>query len=204
MWDKALIRFSWIYIELVYRTMKWDFSDEFKLNEVNLKNCILGFWHGQSYAMNFLIKKIYKENYPMTVIVTADKRGDYIEETIGKYGVGALRVPDGAKIKNFLRYIKDESNIDGASMAISLDGPLGPFQEPKKLGPLLSNKSGKKFIGVNLKVSKKISLKNRWDNYIIPLPFSIVKVEAYDFKNVQDEDLKHFIDYKEIIKSKLC
>lgn len=204
MWDKVLMKFSWIYIELVYRTIKWDFHSSFQLNEDNLKNCILGFWHGQSYVMNFLIKKIYNEKYPMCVIVTADKRGDYIEDTIGKYGVRALRVSDGVKIKKFLRDLKEESSVDGATMAVSLDGPLGPFKEPKKLGPLLSNKSGKDFIGVNLKVSKKISLKNRWDNYMIPLPFSMVKVEAYNFKKVQDEDLKQFINYKAIIKNKLC
>lgn len=204
MWDKILVRLSLIYIELVYRTMKWEFHGEFNPEEQDLKNCILGFWHGQSYVMNFLIKKIYKGKYPMSVIVTADKRGDYIEETIGSYGVRALRVPDGARIKSFLRKLGDESKIEGATVAVSLDGPLGPFKEPKKLGPLLANKSGKNFIGINLKVYRKISLKNRWDNYMIPLPFSTVKVEIYDFKKVQDEELRSFELCRENIKSKLC
>lgn len=204
MWDRILVKLSMVYIELVYRTMKWEFHGEFKLEEQDLNNCILGFWHGQSYVMNFLIKRIYKGKYPMSVIVTADKRGDYIEETIGAYGVRALRVSDGARIKSSLRNLVEESKIDGATVAVSLDGPLGPYKEPKKLGPLLANKSGKNFMGIDLKVYRKISLKNRWDNYMIPLPFSTVRVEIYDFKKVQDEDLRNFELCREKIKSKLC
>ena len=133
------------YLELVYKTSKI----EIKLNNGDIvKNSIIGFWHGDSYVMNLLMKELSKEEIDVAVVVTADKRGDYIEETLNYYNMRALRMPDGIKMKYFLRELNDESKKENSTLVISLDGPLGPLHEPKKIGFKLANTSAKNFLAL--------------------------------------------------------
>lgn len=190
--------FIW-YIELVYKTSNIVLN-EFKFD---INNSIIGFWHGDSYSMNLVVKKLMRDKFSLNVIVTADTRGNYIENILKKYKVNALRMPDGVKIKSFLRDLKLISKNQNQSMAVALDGPLGPYRIPKKIGFSLSRESNKKFIGVKLDYSRKISLKSRWDKYIIPLPFTTIKININDFGIVTAEDLNNFKYYIEKIKEVL-
>ncbi|MDV4150546.1 hypothetical protein R0131_06830 [Clostridium sp. AL.422] len=186
------------YLELVFKTSK------IVLNEFNfdINNSIIGFWHGDSYSMNLVVKKIINEKDRLNVIVTADTRGNYIENVLKKYKVKALRMPDGIRMKSFLRDLRLISKEENESIAIALDGPLGPYHIPKKIGFSLSKEANKKFIGIKLDYSNKISLKNRWDKYSIPLPFTTIKINIIDFGVVTSDNLISFKDYSEkIIKA---
>ena len=188
------------YLELVYKTSKI----EIKLNKGDIvKNSIIGFWHGDSYVMNLLMKELSKEEIDVAVVVTADKRGDYIEETLNYYNMRALRMPDGIKMKYFLRELNDESKKENSTLVISLDGPLGPLHEPKKIGFKLANTSEKNFLATKIDIKRKITLTRRWDNYIIPLPFSEIKFSIVDFGKVSKENLINFNIYKEKLKKEL-
>lgn len=188
--------FIW-YLELVFKT------STIIMNEFNINNSIIGFWHGDSYSMNLAIKKISKNNISLNVIVTADSRGNYIENVLKKYNVNTLRMPGGIKMKSFFRELKLISKKENESIAIALDGPLGPYHIPKKIGFSLSNEANKRFIGVKLDYSKKISLKNRWDKYCIPMPFTTIKVNVNDFGVVTIEELRDFKNYSNKIKEVL-
>lgn len=188
------------YLELVYKTSKIEINLN---NEDIIKNSIIGFWHGDSYVMNLLMKKLSKEKIDVAVIVTADQRGDYIEETLNYYNMRALRIPDGIKIKSFFRALNDESKKENSTLVISLDGPLGPLYEPKKIGFKLANTSEKNFLATKIEVKRKITLARRWDNYIIPLPFSEIKFSIVNFGKISREELINFNVYKEEIKKEL-
>lgn len=196
-------KISMVYLNLVYKTSDIEFIKMDGLEEEDLKNCILGFWHGESYTMYLLLKKIFKNKEKIKVIVTASRRGDYIEDTCDSYQIKALRMPDGLKMKSFLKDLKIEAMEKGSTTSIALDGPLGPLHEPKKVAFMLSNVSEKPFIGVKSSFSKKIVLKKRWDNYIIPLPFSKIKFYGYMIGNISNDQLRNFKEYKEEIKEKL-
>lgn len=188
------------YLELVYKTSKI----EVNLNNGDIiKNSIIGFWHGDSYIMNLLMKELSKEEIDVAVVVTADQRGNYIEETLNHYNMRALRMPDGIKIKSFMRELNDESKKENSTLVISLDGPLGPLHEPKKIGFKLSNIAEKNFLATKIEIKRKITLTRRWDNYIIPLPFSEIKFSIVDFGKVSKEELTNFNTYKENIKNEL-
>ena len=70
---------------------------------------------------------------PVHVIVTADTRGDYIERMVESCGGHALRVADGRASFGKLKEILEEFRGRDASLAVALDGPLGPRHEPKRL-----------------------------------------------------------------------
>ena len=48
-----------VYLELVFKT------SDIVLNELNfdINNSIIGFWHGDSYSMNLVIKKLVSEKF---------------------------------------------------------------------------------------------------------------------------------------------
>ena len=94
---------------------------------------IFGFWHEDSFFMNLVLEKLSHKTAPVDVIVTADTRGNYIEDMVRRCGGNALRVPDGYKAFPALRKIVQDSYEKTHSLAVALDGPLGPRHEPKKL-----------------------------------------------------------------------
>lgn len=131
--------------------------------------------------MNLILRYI-KKNNPCDVIavVTADSRGDYIEEVMKEFGGKALRLNFSYfDFNNYkcLKTLSCEKNI----VAIAMDGPLGPAGEPKKLPLYLSNYSNKKIIGIKVEYNKAFKLKHRWDNYVIPVPRCNIKITFIDF-----------------------
>jgi lysophospholipid acyltransferase (LPLAT)-like uncharacterized protein len=180
------------YIRMVGATGRIEFHDLNKIKD----NMMLGYWHGDSYCMQIVLKEIIKGKKQFQVIVTADKRGDVIEQMISHYGAKAIRLPDGLKMRPFFEQLKAESTTKGNILAAALDGPLGPLHEPKKLLFLLASEADKEMSYVHFTYRHVIRLKNRWDNYVIPLPFSKLVVEIEDLGKIHKMDLKNFNEYK--------
>ena len=119
--------------------------------------------------MNLVLERLADKTTPVDVIVTADTRGNYIEHMIKRCGGNALRVPDGYKAFGALKNIVRDSYEKAHSIAVALDGPLGPRHEPKKLAFYLSEHAEEAFVGISLSYSSCIRLTRRWDKYVIPL-----------------------------------
>lgn len=196
--QKSVSKIFSLYIELVARTS--DIRVKGDVDFYQLRNSIIGFWHGESFALNLLMREIQDENRNMKVVVTKDKRGNYIEEMVRNYGIGALRMPDGIKMKSFLKDLKIEGKRKDTTVGIALDGPLGPLREPKKIAFMLSKEGNKPCILVKGEYSRKINLKKRWDNYLIPLPFSKVTFTMINYGIVKEEELKDFEKVKIAVK----
>lgn len=180
------------YIRLVGATGRIEVHNLDKIRD----NTMLGYWHGDSYSMQLVLKEIAKEKNRIQIIVTADKRGDYIEQMINHYGAKALRLPDGLKMRPFFNQLKVQSVSEGNILATALDGPVGPLHEPKKLLFLLASEAEKEMVYVHFNYKRVIRLKRRWDNYVIPLPFSKVIVEIEDLGKVSRGDLLNFKEYQ--------
>lgn len=192
--DKIISKVYISYIELVAKTSCISLEGDFRKEIID--ECIVGFWHGDSFGMNFLLREISDEKRNLNVVVTIDKRGNFIENIMNNYGVKALRMPDGIKMKGFLRSLKEKSKEKNNTLCITLDGPVGPYKDPKKVGFMLSNESKKPIILINVNYSRKLTLKNRWDKYVIPLPFSKIKFTSYNFGVIEKEELRNFEELK--------
>ena len=165
------------YLSLIGRTVKivWDEDNIYGDSQ------IFGFWHEDSFFMNLVLEKLSHKTAPVDVIVTADTRGNYIEDMVRRCGGNALRVPDGYKAFPALRKIVQDSYEKTHSLAVALDGPLGPRHEPKKLAFYLSEHAEEEFVGVSLSYSACLRLTRRWDKYVIPLPFTAVTVAVRNY-----------------------
>ena len=165
------------YLDFIERTVKIQWYEENHYGDSQ----IFGFWHEDSFFMNIVLDKLSAKTTPVDVIVTADTRGNYIENMVQKSGGNALRVPDGFKAFTALKKIVQDSYEKTHSIAVALDGPLGPRHEPKKLAFYLSEHAQEEFVGISLSYSSCLRLKRRWDKYVIPLPFTTVTVAVKDY-----------------------
>ena len=169
------------YLELIDRTVQIEWHEENTYGDSQ----IFGFWHEDSFFMILVLEKLAHRTTPVDVIVTADTRGNYIEHMIKRSGGNALRVPDGFKAFAALKKIVKDNYEKDHSIAVALDGPLGPRHEPKKLAFYLSEHGDEEFVGICISYSSCIRLNRRWDKYAIPLPFSQVTVAVKDYGVVE-------------------
>ncbi len=152
-------------------------------------NKMVGYWHGDSYPMQLVLKKFKKDKKRISVLVTADARGDFIEGMIEEYGAKAIRVSDGIKMKETFPTVVHEAKKEGGILAASFDGPLGPCHKPKRLLFLLAKQADKEMVYIHFTYSNCIRLRFRWDNYVIPLPFTRIKAHVEDLGKITNYHL---------------
>lgn len=166
-----------LYLKILEKTVtiEWQFPERFQTNQV------VGFWHEDSFIMNLVLKKVTEKGEKVSVLVTGDGRGDYIQYMLEKCGGEAIRMGYGfcnaGLLRDILHHLIEQKN----SIAIAMDGPLGPRHLPKKTTFFLSEQGGVPLIGVTLDYSGKIVLSHRWDHYRIPLPFTKITVRFDDY-----------------------
>ncbi len=153
---------------------------------------MVGYWHGDSYCMQLVLQDIAARQAGIKVIVTADKRGDVIERMLNRFGAEAVRLPDGLKMRPFFRELRETGRTSKELLAAALDGPLGPLHEPKKLLFLLASEAGKEVVYIHFNYSRVLRLKNRWDNYVIPLPFSRITAQVETLGKMDREKIQDF------------
>lgn len=188
------------YIRWAARTSELQIEGD--IDQKTLRNAMIGFGHGDSLGVQFLLQMLQNEKNHIQVIITADKRGNYIEYVANAYGAHALRMPDGAKIRQFLEELKQVAR-SSTTLCIALDGPLGPYHEPKKLGFMLAHEGNKEMILIQVECTHKLHLFKRWDQYVVPLPFWKITFRLQSAGKVTIEDLRSFTLYKQKIKDKL-
>lgn len=150
---------------------------------------MVGYWHTDSYPMQLLLKKIQYDFKSISVVVTADSRGDYIEQMIESFGAKTLRVRDGLRMKESFSNMLLEAKKNGKILATALDGPLGPLHKPKRLLFLLAKQADKEMVYIYFTYSRCIRLRYRWDNYVIPLPFTRINAHVETIGNITNDHL---------------
>lgn len=173
---KLVTLISIYYIKFVYKTSKIISNDQYAfLESDHTEKFIIVFWHGDSYSLY-----PYLSGQGLYVITTKNGRGDYINLICNHFGYKTIRVPDESEGGNFLFKIKREISEDCANLAITLDGPLGPYHEPKPFPFITASLIKRRVLPISIKCNRKIQLKSRWDNFTIPLPFNRIEINVHD------------------------
>lgn len=187
------------YIEFVYATSKIIIEGCYdSLKDVNGERFIISFWHGENYCFYPLLR-----GKNLFVITTKDKRGDYIASICKHFGYTPVRMPDNSEGENsFFKISSIINSGENSNLVITLDGPLGPYHQVKKLPLMMALFSKRRIIAVSIDVKRKIRLKKRWDKYIVPLPFNIIKIYVHEPLKIEKSDLKgKFKQKMEFIKN---
>ncbi len=181
-----------LYLKVVEKTGRVIIEGEEGLGP----DVMAGYWHGDGTGMYLVLAKLVKRLPDIAVIVTADERGDFIEDVLKHYGARALRMPDGLRMRKRFPELMKEAKQPGRVIATALDGPLGPLYEPKKLLFLLAKEADKEVWHFKLSYSAAIRSRGRWDHHAYPLPFSTIRVKAERIGRVDSGKLKNFEEYK--------
>lgn len=194
-WGKFITLIAIYYIKFVYKTSKIVSTGQYTLLESTQdEKFIIVFWHGDSYSLY-----PYLSGQGLYVITTKNGRGDYINSICNYFGYKTIRVPDESEGGNFLFKIKREiSGQDCANLAITLDGPLGPYHEPKPFPFITAYLTKRKVLPVTIKCKRKIQLKGRWDNFTIPLPFNRIEIDVHDPLGVPTKAIFRDHEYQHI------
>ncbi len=185
------------YINFVYKTSKISYSGSFDLllnRNSKEGNYIVSFWHGDSYCLYPLLKG--KKQY---ILTTKDPRGDYITSLCNYYGYTTIRIPDNFEDGKYIHRIKQRlQEGDGGNLVITLDGPLGPYHEPKEFPLFMGMLLNYKLLLITPDIKYKIKLTKRWDDYTIPLPFNKLNFHFHEPCTISKSDLKNHFRLKRI------
>jgi len=165
------------YIDWVYKTSDVSMSGQpTLLQSQEGEKLVALFWHGDSYCLYPSMK-----NLNIYIVVTRDRRGDYITDICEHYGYKTLRIPDASEGGNYLFQIRKTINgSHQANIAITLDGPIGVYHEPKDFALIVAQLTRRKIMPVTISVKRKIRMTRRWDKFAIPLPFNRIDIRFHE------------------------
>lgn len=130
---------------------------------------IFVFWHGQLLPLVY-----HHRNQGIVVLVSDHKDGEYITRVIHRHGFETARgssTRGGVKgLKGILRAAKA-----GKELAFTPDGPRGPRHEFKWGALVAAQLTGLPVIPIGVGVDRGWYL-NSWDRFMIPKPFSTLKI----------------------------
>lgn len=189
------------YIRIVDRTSKIVYEGIEHVDE----NRMLGFWHEDSYCMQLLLRELQRREKKAHVIVTAERRGDYISDMVTRHGGIPMRLPDGFGMRAFLKDLKEDSKKEKLTLAAAMDGPSGPYRKPKRLLFLLAQEAGKSLVYIRFQKKGMLILPWRWDKYRIPLPFTKLVCKLDFVGEITKDELKNFNEYaKRVFGDDIC
>jgi lysophospholipid acyltransferase (LPLAT)-like uncharacterized protein len=161
------------YLKIVYATAKCHFiwPDNYdKQQFLSERKVIFAMWHNR-LAFG---PRIFCGQKNTLALVSSHADGKIISRVINKFGFGIIagstnRNPVGA-LKNIIQKLSS-----GANIVITPDGPRGPIYKINSNITTIAKKYNAKLIPISCEATKYFLLKS-WDQLIMPLPFSDIKV----------------------------
>jgi lysophospholipid acyltransferase (LPLAT)-like uncharacterized protein len=169
-----LIAFGFRLLKAWARTLRFEIDDRADVigNPVR-ENYIAALWHNRLLLISFVLKKFLPQR-PGAGLISASRDGDLIADLTRRFGFNVVR---GSSSRLGASALRELENVlaSGHDVLITPDGPRGPVYE---LGPgivFLAQKSGAAVVPINMEFSGCWRV-NSWDGFILPRPFSRVRV----------------------------
>ena len=177
-------------------------EDELKSIHDRGKNVILAFWHQTTFPYFY-----YYRGRRVCILPVHNLSGEILARFAKWYKYKMVRIPAAGSpatrtesVLKILKAIKQRYDI-----AIAVDGPPNELLYKAKPGALyLAQKSGNPVVPVGMYAKYYITLRWRWDKYILPLPFT--KVIIYFGKPYtipKDIDVLKLEDYCKKLEKKI-
>ncbi len=169
-----LIAFGFRLLRVWASTLRYEIDDRSNLlTDVKGVSYVGALWHNRLLLIAHVLQK-FAPHRPGAGLISASRDGDLIAPLIERFGFQVVRGSSsrmGASATLELAGVLDA----GRDVLITPDGPRGPAYE---LGPgivFLAQKSGAPIQPINMEFSSCWRV-NSWDRFILPRPFSKVRV----------------------------
>ncbi|MGP1450239.1 MAG: lysophospholipid acyltransferase family protein [Wolinella sp.] len=164
---------GYIITRLLYFTCKKHFqiSDKIQLDS----SFIVVFWHGELLLQPFLYRRL-KAKTRISVMISDHFDGEIIARMIGFFAFDTIRGSSNKGGKRaLLGAIRELQN--GGDIAITPDGPRGPYHSVADGIIMLSQKTSRPIVPFRAHFEDAWQLKS-WDRFFIPKPFSRITLIA--------------------------
>jgi len=171
---RCLIAFGVCLLRAWARTLRYEIDDRAGiLGKPVMENYIGALWHNRLLIFPLVLRRFFP-NRPGAALISASRDGDLLTDAIHRFGYEVIRGSSSRLGASAILQLTGEL-ASGRDVVITPDGPRGPAYE---LGPgivFLAQKSGASVLPMNLEYSHCWRL-GSWDRFIIPRPFSKVRV----------------------------
>ena len=169
-----LIAFGVCLLRVWERTLRYEIDDRANLlGKPVTENYIGALWHNRLLIFPLVLQRFFP-NRAGAALISASRDGDLLTDAIHRFGYDVIRGSSSRMGASAILQLT-EMLASGRDVVITPDGPRGPAYE---LGPgivFLAQKSGASVLPMNLEYSGCWRL-GSWDRFIIPQPFSKVRV----------------------------
>lgn len=131
------------------------------------RSVVLALWHGQMLPIinSFRSRGIY-------AMVGYHRDAEMIARVLNGLGYHLIRGSSRDRGKEAMARSLDVAQHAGNIVALTCDGPIGPYREVKPGVGVISQKTGAVVVPVGANCSRKKVITNSWDKFYLPLPFS--------------------------------
>jgi lysophospholipid acyltransferase (LPLAT)-like uncharacterized protein len=169
-----LIAFGVRLLRVWERTLRYEIDDRAGIvGKPVTDNYIGALWHNRLLIFPLVLRRFFP-NRPGAALISASRDGDLLTDAIHRFGYDVIRGSSSRMGASAILQLT-EVLASGRDVVITPDGPRGPAYE---LGPgivFLAQKSGALVLPMNQEYSRCWRL-GSWDRFIIPQPFSKVRV----------------------------
>lgn len=160
-------------IRVIGRTLRIAIEDRGGvLDPENRQKMIWTFWHNRMFVVPLL--RVRARHRTGAVLTSASKDGEIVAAVMKSFGLKSVRGSSSRRGATALLALTETLEA-GEDVAVTPDGPRGPRY---KLGAgvvFLAQQTGAGILPIHVEYSRAVRLKS-WDRFMIPLPFSKVRV----------------------------
>lgn len=178
-----LIAFGVQLLKLLGRSVRYEIEDHAGIVGRPVESNYIGsLWHNRLLIFPLVLRRFFP-NRRGAALISASRDGELLSDAIHHFDYDVIR---GSSSKLGASALFQLTNVlaGGGDVVITPDGPRGPAYE---LGPgivFLAQKTGKAVLPMNMEYSSCWRVKS-WDRFIIPKPFSKVRVIIGQPENVK-------------------
>lgn len=175
-WSRPLGHILWFFITLICYTLRIRVHGN--TSELSKRQCIIALWHNRIFTPCYIYRYVLRGSIPMSMLTSASKDGAMLAAVAQDYGMRAVRGSSRRRgAVGFMDMVRELE--DGCHMCITPDGPKGPIYHCHPGAIKLASLSGAPILPLRIRYGCCWRA-GSWDRFIIPLPFSLVELEACD------------------------
>jgi lysophospholipid acyltransferase (LPLAT)-like uncharacterized protein len=139
---------------------------------------VLAFWHEYNLAAAVVTWRVRRHGRRHVSFSTDTFRGIVMTALLNDLEAGSVPLPAEDDRVGAARLARDLARLgrEGATVAVSPDGPVGPHRFAKPGALIVARESGLAIQPWAIAVRPPLRLAWRWDRHIVPLPFSRIRV----------------------------
>lgn len=165
---------AWL-IRAIGATLRFEVEDRADAFATGRHGWIWAFWHNRMFVIPYIHDRWFA-HIPGAILSSPSGDGQIIADACAEFGFEAARGSSSKPQKGLGALILLAEKVkEGRDVGITPDGPRGPCYELQPGLLKLAQLTGGAIVPVRVEYSRALRFKT-WDAFLLPLPFSRVKV----------------------------